>query len=117
MVLDVKMRLVLAGAVLGASLLALKATNAQVGPTPSPPSSLPGTPQTTPGIPRTTIPEPVPVEPLSDAGMGGSGSMTPPSFPSPFGEDAGLGGSGLPPPSLSPLPTFGGTDAGSGLGY
>jgi hypothetical protein len=118
MVLDVKMRLVLAGAVLGASLLALKTTNAQVGPTTSPPTSLPGTPQTTPGIPQTTIPEPVPLEPLSDAGLGGSGPMAPPSVPSPFGGDAGFGGSGFsPPPSLSPPSTLGGADAGSGFGY
>jgi hypothetical protein len=116
MTLDVKMRLVLAGAVLGASLLALKAADAQVDPSTGSPTTLPGTPQTTPGVSPTL--EPVPLEPLPDAGMGGSGPMMPPSIPSPFEEDAGLGGSGFSPPAyLSPPSILGGADAGTGLGY
>jgi hypothetical protein len=125
MVLGVKTRLVLAGAVLGASLMALATANAQVDPsTGAPittPTPTPGVPQTTPGVsptPGTTGTTPgVPQQDFSglnaDAGIGGSGSMLPPStFPSPFDTDAGLGGSGFSPPS-----SFGGSDAGTGLGF
>ena len=122
MALDVKMRLALAGAVLGASLLALKAADAQMDPTGAP-TTQPGTSQTTPGMPQTQpglspTNDPVSLDPLPDSGMGGSDPMLPPSVPSPFGQDAGLGGPGFSPPStLSPPPNFGGRDAGTGFGY
>jgi hypothetical protein len=127
MVLGVKTRLVLAGAVLGASLMALATANAQMDPTGSPTTTtpVPGVPQTTPGVsptPGTTGTTPgVPQPDLSglnaDAGIGGSGSMMPPStYPSPFDRDAGFGGSGLGS-GFSPPPSFGGQDAGTGLGF
>jgi hypothetical protein len=101
MVLGVKTRLVLAGAVLGASLMALATANAQFDPST-------GAPTTTPGIPQPDL-----SGLNTDAGLGGSGSMIPPStYPSPFGEDAGFGGSGF-----SPYSPFGGSDAGTGLGF
>jgi hypothetical protein len=123
MVLGVKTRLMLAGAVLGASLMALATANAQMDPSTGSPTTapMPGGPQTTPGVsptPGTTgttsgIPQPDLSGFNSDAGIGGSGSMMPPStFPSPFDTDAGFGGSGFSPPS-----TFGGQDAGTGLGF
>jgi hypothetical protein len=106
MVFNVKTRLVLAGAVAGASLLALASANAQLDPSTGAPVS-PGIPQTSPGLSPTT-PQPLPDLTSTDAGMGGSGLTPMPSIPSLFGEDAGTGGSGglLPPPMLGP------TDAG-----
>ena len=105
MVLGVKTRLVLAGAVLGASLLTLATADAQMDPmTPGP---TPGIPQTPPGASPTF--QPVPLEPLQDAGTGGSGSMMPPpAFPSPFDTDAGVGGAG----GFTPPSSLGGPDAG-----
>jgi hypothetical protein len=123
MVLGVKTRLVLAGAVLGASLMALATANAQMDPSTGAPTTTPtpGVPQTTPGVsptpgtPGTTsgIPQPDLSGLNADAGIGGSGSMLPPStMPSPFGTDGGFGGSGFSPP-----PSFGGQDGGTGLGF
>ncbi len=105
MVLDVKTRLVLAGAVVGASLLALASANAQLDPSTGAPVS-PGIAQTSPGLSPPTA-QPLPDYGGTDAGLGGSG-LTPtpmPSVPSLFGQDAGTGGSGglLPPPTLGPL--------------
>lgn len=87
-----KTRLMLAGAVLGVALLTLASADAQMDPTA--PAPTPGMPQTTPGISPPI--EPVPLEPLPDAGTGGSGStmMPPMTFPSPFDTDAGMGGAG-----------------------
>jgi hypothetical protein len=108
MVLGVKTRLVLAGAVLGASLMALATANAQIDPSTGSPTTMPGTRDTTSGIAQPDF-----SGLNSDAGIGGSGSMMPPStFPSPFDTDAGFGGSGFSPPS-----PFGGQDAGVGLGF
>ncbi|QRN94892.1 hypothetical protein JRI60_38180 [Archangium violaceum] len=105
MVLNVKTRLVLAGAVVGVSLLALASANAQFDPSTGAPVS-PGTPQTSPGVSPTT-PQPFPDynSMNGDGGMGGSGLDPMPSIPSLFGQDAGTGGSGglLPPPTLEPL--------------
>jgi len=105
MVLGVKTRLMLTGAVLGASLLTLATADAQMDPTtPAPP---PGIPQTSPGASPTF--QPVPLDPLPDAGTGGSGSMMPPStFSSPFDTDAGVGGAG----GFTPPSSLGGQDAG-----
>ncbi|QRK08475.1 hypothetical protein JQX13_52680 [Archangium violaceum] len=103
MVLTLKTRLMLAGAVVGASMLTLAVANAQFDPTTGAPTTTPGVPQTTPGIspPPGSVPttQPSPYDTGMDAGTGGSGAM--PTFPSPFGStDAGFGGSGLmPPPS------------------
>lgn len=111
MALGMKTRLLVAGAVVGAAMLALSSASAQIDPgTGGPPMPTPGmTPQTTPGVTPTT-PEPLPdFNASSDAGMGGSGFSPPPSVPSPFGEDAGMGGSGFSPPS-----TLGGQDGGFG---
>ncbi|WP_257462579.1 DcrB/PsbP domain-containing protein [Archangium lipolyticum] len=103
MLLNVKTRLVLAGAVVGASLLVLASANAQVDPSTGAPVS-PGTTQTTPGLPPTTV-QPLPDYNRTDAGMGGSGMAPMPSVPSLFGQDAGMGGSGglFPSPTLEPL--------------
>ncbi len=102
MLLDVKTRLVLAGAVLGASLLTLTVANAQIDPATGAPTTT-----TTPGIPPGTIPstQPSPYDTGTDAGLGGSGLM--PTYPSPFDRDAGWGGTGFTPPS-----SFGGQDGG-----
>ncbi len=117
MVLGVKTRLVLAGAVLGAALMALATADAQIDPSTGAPTT-PGVPQTTPGVSPTPGTTPGTTQPdlsglNADAGLGGSGSMMPPStYPSLFGEDAGFGGTGF-----SPYSPFGGSDAGTGLGF
>jgi len=113
MLLGVKTRLMLAGAVVGAALLALSTANAQMDPTGSP-MPTPGMPQTMPGTTPTT-PQPLPdFNAGGDAGMGGSGYSPPASVPSPFGDDAGMGGSGLGGSGISPPSSFGGQDAGFG---
>ncbi|MGZ3458157.1 MAG: hypothetical protein ACXU86_06570 [Archangium sp.] len=103
MVLNIKTRLMLAGAVLGASLLALTVADAQINPSTGAPVSPDNTQtQTTTGVPPppgstpTTQPSPYDTG-LSDAGVGGSGTMT--TYPSPFeSTDAGFGGGLLPTP-------------------
>ena len=108
MVLNMKTRLVFAGAVLGASLFALTVADAQIDPSTGAPG-VPGIPQTPPGLSPSpgTVPntQPSPYDTGQDGGIGGSGMM--PTYPSPFDTDAGMGGSGLMPP-----PTLGGLDAG-----
>ncbi len=114
MVLNIKTRLVLAGAVLGASLFTLMVANAQIDPSTGAPVT-PGIPETPPGASPSpgvssspgTVPntQPSPSDTGLDAGIGGSGSI--PTYPSPLNTDAGMGGSGLMPP-----PVLGGLDAG-----
>jgi hypothetical protein len=114
MALNLKKRLVVAGAVLGASLFTLAVANAQLDPSTGAPTT-PGIPQTPPGLSPdpgvspspgsvpTTTPSPYDSQ---DGGIGGSGIF--PTYPSPFDStDAGMGGSGLMPP-----PILGGMDAG-----
>lgn len=104
MVLNMKTRLMLAGAVVGASMLTLAVANAQFQPNPG----TPDTTQTTPGVspPPGSVPsmQPSPYDTGlmgSDAGIGGAGPME--TYPSPFDTtDAGFGGSGLTPPSTLP---------------
>ncbi|WNG39062.1 hypothetical protein F0U60_39740 [Archangium minus] len=102
MVINKKTRLMLAGAVVGASMLSLAVANAQFDPSTGAPTTTPGVPQTTPGVspPPGSVPptQPSPYDTGTDAGTGGSGAI--PTYPSPFGAtDAGVGGSGLMPPS------------------
>ncbi|MFE8601051.1 hypothetical protein [Archangium violaceum] len=109
MALNLKKRLVVAGAVLGASLFTLTIANAQIDPATGQPTT-PGVSPTPPGLPPQpgVSPSPGSVTPYdSDGGLGGSGIA--PSYPSPFDStDAGLGGSG----GLMPPPILGGLDAG-----
>lgn len=98
MVLNMKTRLMLAGAVVGASMLTLAVANAQFDPNTGAPTTTPDTTQTTPGIspPPGSIPttQPSPYD-LTDAGVGGAGSTG--TFPSPFDTtDAGFGGEFMP---------------------
>ncbi|PTL77703.1 hypothetical protein [Vitiosangium sp. GDMCC 1.1324] len=99
MVLNMKTRLMLAGAVLGASVLTLAVANAQIEPS---------TPQ--PGVPQTTpLPQPTPYDTGMDGGVGGAGSLG--TYPSLLDTtDAGFGGGGLLPPS-----TLGGDMLDAGL--
>ena len=106
MALNLKKRLVVAGAVLGASLFTLAVANAQIDPATGQPTT-PGISPTPPGLPPQpgSVPTTSPYD--SDGGLGGSGIA--PSYPSPFDStDAGLGGSG----GLMPPPILGGLDAG-----
>ncbi len=113
MVLGMKTRLMLAGAVVGAALLTLSTANAQMDPTGSP-IPTPGMPQTMPGTTPTT-PQPLPdFNAGGDAGTGGSGFSPPASVPSPFGDDGGIGGSGPGGPGFSPPSSLGGGDGGFG---
>jgi hypothetical protein len=107
MVLNMKTRLMLAGAVVSASMLTLAVANAQFDPS----TGAPTTTQTPPGVspPPGSAPttQPSPYD-TTDAGVGGAGSMG--TFPSPFDTtDAGFGG-GLAPPS-----TLGGDMLDAGL--
>lgn len=121
MALNLRKRLAVAGAVLGASLFTLAVANAQFDPNTGAPTT-PGIPQTPPGLspdpgvspspgispsPPGSVPSTTP--PLygdQDGGIGGSGFA--PTYPSPFDStDAGIGGGGLMPP-----PILGGMDAG-----
>lgn len=107
MVLNMKTRLMLAGAVVSASMLTLAVANAQFEPN----TGVPDTTQTMPGVspPPGSVPgtQPSPYD-LTDAGVGGAGSLE--TFPSPFDTtDAGFGG-GLMPPS-----TLGGDSLDAGL--
>lgn len=108
MALNLKKRLVVAGAVLGASLFTLTIANAQIDPATGQPTT-PGVSPTPPGLePQPgSVPTTTPSPYDSDGGLGGSGFE--PSYPSPFDStDAGLGGSG----ELMPPPILGGLDAG-----
>jgi len=112
MALNLKKRLAVAGAVLGASLFTLAVANAQLDPNTGAPGS-PGISPTPPGLsPQPgvspspgSVPSPTPSPYDSqDGGLGGSGLT--PTYPSPFEtNDAGMGGSGglMPPPLLGPL--------------
>ncbi|MFL5355103.1 hypothetical protein [Archangium sp.] len=96
MVLNMKTRLMLAGAVVSASMLTLAVANAQFDP------STGSTTQTTPGVspgPGSMQPSPYDTGLTgTDAGVGGSGATG--TYPSPFDTtDAGFGG-GLMPPSM-----------------
>ncbi|HEX5754701.1 MAG TPA: hypothetical protein VFZ09_51430 [Archangium sp.] len=113
MALNLRKRLAVAGAVLGASLFTLAVANAQFDPTTGQPTT-PGISPTPPGLtpPPGVSPSPgsVPTTTPSpydtDGGLGGSGINPMPSYPSPFDStDAGLGGSGglMPPPILGDL--------------
>jgi hypothetical protein len=114
MTINLKKRLAVAGAVLGASLFTLAVANAQLDPSTGAPGT-PGISPTPPGLsPQPGVspspgsvptPTPSPYDMGQDGGLGGSGVM--PTYPSPFNTDAGTGGSGLMPP-----PILGGLDAG-----
>jgi hypothetical protein len=113
MALNLKKRLAVAGAVLGASLFTLAVANAQLDPSTGAPGT-PGISPTPPGLsPQPGVspspgsmptPAPSPYDTGQDGGLGGSGIT--PSYPSPFEtNDGGMGGSGglMPPPILGPL--------------
>ena len=118
MVLNMKTRLMLAGAVVSASMLTLAVANAQFDPSTGSTTTTPDTTQTMPGVspPPGSVPttQPSPYDTAlmgSDAGVGGSGSMG--TYPSPFDTmDAGFGGGLTPPSTLSPLNTGDALDAG-----
>ncbi|MBN1208232.1 MAG: hypothetical protein JXB05_25455 [Myxococcaceae bacterium] len=103
MALDAKKRLVLVGALLGATVLWVRFANAQVDAPGT--QQQPGTQpmpidQAVPGTqPQPTFPQ-TPGGFGADAGIGGGGLTLPPPFGTP---DAGMGGSGpvIPEPFLS----------------